>query len=127
MKPTPCLSKDDVIYYKTNFAELSGCQLSNSEIFICIQFGNIYVCTSVEGKHYSILLFFFSLGKFCFKGQCYVYNTQKMTSMAAQNYCRDLGYDLVKISSEKEQNVLKEFIHASIPDSSYPDHVWLGK
>jgi hypothetical protein len=22
---------------------------------------------------------------------------------------------------------LKEFIHASIPDSSYPDHVWLGK
>ena len=70
--------------------------------------------------------FLFS-GKSCFKGQCYIYNAEEMDYTAAQNYCRNLGYDLVKISSEKEQNVLKEFIHASTSDSSYPGRVLLGR
>ena len=65
-------------------------------------------------------------GKSCFKGQCFIYNAEEMTNTAAQNYCQDLGYDLVKVSSEREQNVLKAFIHASIPDSSYPNNIWLG-
>lgn len=67
------------------------------------------------------------LGKSCYKGQCYIYNGDKLSNAAAQNYCRDLGYDLVKISSQKEQEMVKDFIHASIPNSSYPNSLWLGE
>ncbi|XP_028392900.1 uncharacterized protein LOC114517402 [Dendronephthya gigantea] len=65
-------------------------------------------------------------GKYCFKEQCFIYNAEQKIFADAQNHCRDLGYDLVKVSSKKKQDSLMEYIHSSTKNSSFPASVLLG-
>ena len=69
-------------------------------------------------KSLSFLYQFSIAGKFCFKGDCYVVNLTLHNHIGSVDFCKNIGYNLAKISNELEHNYLMDIIRQSSDDNA---------
>lgn len=64
--------------------------------------------------------------KHCYKGDCYFIHETPMKDSAGEMFCRESGYQAVKVSSHDENDYLLKLVRESTSDDSVP-LVLLGK
>jgi hypothetical protein len=70
-------------------------------------------CHAMSSSDLFIPYLLFSLSptaKFCYKETCHVFTTQKMNYNAAEGYCRDIGYNIIKINSKTKNEYVANVI-----------------
>ena len=70
-------------------------------------------CHAMSSSDLFIPYLLFSLSptaKFCYKETCHVFTTQEMNYNVAEGYCRDIGYNIIKINSKTKNEYVANVI-----------------
>jgi hypothetical protein len=57
--------------------------------------------------------------KFCYKDACHVFTSQEMDYDAAEGYCRDIGYNIVKIQSKEKNEYVANVVQSLSMDGEF--------